>query len=46
MRKRMEASPHRYHEDHIAGNSHEFIESPQFGAQIHSDAFLFFRFKQ
>ena len=36
MRKRMEGSPHKNHEDHIAGKG--MNESLQFGAQIHSHA--------
>ena len=39
MRKRMEGSPHKNHEDHIYRKRDEFIESIQFGAQIHSYSF-------
>ena len=30
----MEGSLRKYHEDHIAGKGHEFMESLQSGAQI------------
>ena len=38
MRTRMEGSPHKNHEDRIAGQGIQFIEPLQFGAQIYSDA--------